>query len=152
MKKHISTHPRFVFDQRRPAIVIAASWMCSGVRIINYLKALITDLRKDILFLGYQAKDTIGRKIQKYGPQNGYAQIDNKKYTFAVGVETISGYSDHADQDNLLHFIKGILKKPPLIRLVHWEPYAQETLKVKIGAAFPEIAVERGREFEGKLP
>ena len=91
MKKHISTHPRFVFDQRQPAIVIAASGMCSGGRIIGYLKALITDARTDILFFGYQAKGTIGRKIQKYGPQNGYVQIDNKKYMFAAGVETISG-------------------------------------------------------------
>ena len=128
----------------RPAIVIATSGMCSGGRIVNYLKALIEDPRTDILFVGYQAKGTIGRKIQKYGPQNGYVQMDNKKYTIAAGVETISGYSAHAGQDNLLRFIKGIRKKPSLIRLVHGEPYAQEALQEKIGAAFPEIVVERG--------
>jgi metallo-beta-lactamase family protein len=60
----------------RPAIVIAASGMCSGGRIVTYLKALIEDPRKDILFVGYQAKGTIGPKIQKYGPKNGYVQID----------------------------------------------------------------------------
>ena len=134
----------------RPAIVIAASGMCSGGRIVNYLKALIADPRTDILFVGYQAKGTDGRKIQKYGPQNGYVQMDNKKYTIAAGVATISSYSAHADQDNLLRFIKGIRKKPSLIRLVHGEPYAQEALKKKIGDAFPEIMVERGNEFEGK--
>mgnify|MGYP003753866345 FL=1 len=128
----------------RPAIVIAASGMCSGGRIVNYLKALIEDPRTDILFVGYQAKGTIGRKIQKYGPQNGYVQMDNKRYTIAAGVETISGYSAHAGQDNLLRFIKGIRKKPSLIRLVHGEPYAQEALQEKIGETFPEIAVERG--------
>jgi metallo-beta-lactamase family protein len=59
-------------------------------------------------------------------------------------VETISGYSAHAGQDNLLCFIKGIRKKPSLIRLVHGEPHSQAALQEKIGAAFPEIAVERG--------
>jgi metallo-beta-lactamase family protein len=128
----------------RPAIVITASGMCSGGRIVNYLKALIADPRTDILFVGDQAKGTIGRKIQKYGPQNGYVQMDNKRYTIAAGVETISGYSAHAGQDNLLRVIKGIRKKPSLIRLVHGEPYAQEALQEKISEAFPEIAVERG--------
>jgi metallo-beta-lactamase family protein len=128
----------------RPAIVIAASGMCSGGRIVNYLKALIADPRTDVLFVGYQAKGNIGRKIQKYGPQNGYVQMDNKRYTIAAGVETISGYSAHACQDNLLRFIKGIRKKPSLIHLVHGEPYAQEALQEKISEAFLEIAVERG--------
>jgi metallo-beta-lactamase family protein len=126
--------------------------MCSGGRIVNYLKGLIEDPRTDTLFVGYQAKGTIGRKIQKYGPQNGYVQMENKRYTIAAGVETISGYSAHAGLDNLLRFIKGIQKKPSLIRLVHGEPYAQEALQEKIGVAFPESAVERGSEFEGKLP
>jgi metallo-beta-lactamase family protein len=134
-----------------PAIVIAASGMCSGGRIVIYLKALIADPRTDILFVGYQAKGTIGRKIQKYGPQNGYVQMDNKRYTIAAGVETISGYSAHAGQDNLLRFIKGIRKKPSLIRLVHGEPHAQDALHEKIGAASPEIMVERGSELKGEL-
>ena len=124
--------------------MIAASGMCSGCRIVNYLKALIADPRTDILFVDYQAKGTIGWKIQKYGPQNGYVQMDNKRYTIAAGVETISGYSAHAGQDNLLRFIKGILKKPSLIRLLHGEPHAQAALQEKIDAVFPEIAVERG--------
>ena len=135
----------------RPSIVIAARGMCSGGRIVNYLKGLIEDPRTDILFVGYQAKGTIGRKIQKYGHQNGYVQMDNKRYTIAAGVETISGYSAHAGQDNLMRFIKGIRKMPSLIRLVHGEPYAQAALQEKIGAAFPEITVERGSELKGNL-
>jgi metallo-beta-lactamase family protein len=144
---HHDEHQRtvqYLKKSGRPAIVLAASGMCSGGRIVNYLKALIEDPRTDILFVGYQAKGTIGRRIQTYGPQNGYVQMDNKKYTIAAVVETISGYSAHAGQDNLLRFIKGIRKKPSMIRLVHGEPYAQEALQDKIGAVFPEITVERG--------
>jgi len=133
-------------------LTLGSTLMCSGGRIVDYLEALIVDPRTEILFVGYQAISTIGRKIQKYGPQNGYVQIDNKKYTIAAGVETISGYYAFAGQDNLLRFIKGIRKKPSLIRLVHGEPHVQEALKEKIGTTFPEIAVERRRKFEGNLP
>jgi predicted metal-dependent RNase len=60
-------------------------------------------------------------------------------------VESISGYSGHANQVNLLRFIKGIRKKRSVICLEYWELFAQEALKEKIGAAFPEITVESGR-------
>ncbi len=65
----------------KPAIIIAASGMCNGGRIMNYLKALIGHPHTDILFVGYQADGTPGRIIQKYGPQNGYVTIDGEKYT-----------------------------------------------------------------------
>jgi metallo-beta-lactamase family protein len=61
-------------DARRPAVVIAASGMCSGGRIVNYLKALIADPRTDVLFVGYQAKGTIGRKIQNTVPKTGMSR------------------------------------------------------------------------------
>jgi metallo-beta-lactamase family protein len=65
-------------------------------------------------------------------------------------VETINGYLAHAGKANLLRFTKGIQRKPSVICLLHGQLYAQEALQEKIGAAFPEIAVERGSEFEGK--
>jgi len=49
-----------------PAIVIAGTGMCTGGRIIDHLKAGITDRKNDIFFVGYQAKGTPGRDILKY--------------------------------------------------------------------------------------
>lgn len=65
----------------RPAIVIAASGMCSGGRIVNYLKALLGDPRHDVLFKGYQAAGTRGRDIQQNGPRGGWVELDGQRYT-----------------------------------------------------------------------
>ncbi len=113
----------------RPCIVIAASGMCSGGRIVNYLKAMITDPRTDILFSGYQAVGTPGRSIQRYGPQGGYVILDGKRYDIRARIHTISGYSAHADQKNLVNFIKRMRKRPQHVRLVHGEPDAQQALR-----------------------
>lgn len=59
----------------RPCIVIAASGMCAGGRVVNYLKALIEEPSTDILFTGYQAVGTTGRDIQKYGERHGYVEL-----------------------------------------------------------------------------
>ena len=63
----------------RPAIVIAASGMCAGGRIQNYLEALLSDARTDVLFVGYQARGTPGRAIQQYGPRGGYVRLGEKR-------------------------------------------------------------------------
>ena len=56
----------------QPAIVIAGNGMCSSGRIVNYLKAMLSDERHDVLFVGYQADGTAGRQIQRFGSRNGY--------------------------------------------------------------------------------
>ena len=112
----------------RPCIVIAASGMCSGGRIVNYLKATIGDPRTDILFSGYQAVGTPGRAIQQYGPRGGYVILDGKRLDIRARIHTISGYSAHADQKNLVNFIKRMRKHPKHVRLIHGEHDAQQAL------------------------
>jgi metallo-beta-lactamase family protein len=116
----------------RPAIVIAASGMCSGGRIVNYLKAMLGDARHDLLFVGYQAAGTPGRIIQQYGPRGGYVEIDGKRYEIRAGVHTISGYSAHADQKDLINFIGRMRRKPQQVRLVHGDEEAKQTLAVEL--------------------
>jgi len=125
----------------RPCIVLAASGMCSGGRIVNYLKALIEDPRTDILFVGYQAQGTAGRTIQKYGPKRGYVELDGKRYQIAAAVHTLSGYSAHADQKNLLNFVRRMRKKPEEIRLVHGDREAKRTLQRVLQETVPEAEV-----------
>ena len=117
----------------RPAIVIAGSGMCTAGRIVNYLKAMLGDERHDVLFVGYQAEGTPGREIQRNGPQQGTVLLDGERYRIRAGVQSIGGYSAHADQQGLLRFVKGIKHRPRDIRLVHGEEGAKRALMGELG-------------------
>jgi metallo-beta-lactamase family protein len=125
----------------RPAIVIAASGMCSGGRIVNYLKAMLADPRHDVLFVGYQAAGTPGRAIQTYGPKGGYVDLDGQRITIRAGIHTLGGYSAHADQKDLLNFIGRMRHKPKQIRLVHGDEDAKQTLATALRQRHPQIEV-----------
>ncbi|AWY01074.1 MBL fold hydrolase [Marinomonas primoryensis] len=132
----------YLHRQTRPAIVIAASGMCAGGRIVNYLKALLGDERNDVLFVGYQAAGTPGRDILRFHDKpNGYVMFDGERYPIKAKVQQISGYSAHAGQQDLLNFIKRMRVKPGKIHLVHGDDGAKQTLKGLIELAHPECEV-----------
>ncbi|MCK5664481.1 MAG: MBL fold metallo-hydrolase, partial [Thiotrichaceae bacterium] len=72
-QEHMAT-VAYLQKTARPCVVLAASGMCAGGRIVNYLKALIEDKRTDILFVGYQAEGTEGREIQQFAEKQGYVE------------------------------------------------------------------------------
>lgn len=117
-----------------PAVVIAGSGMCTGGRIVNYLKALLGDARHNILFVGYQAQGTPGHDIQKFGPQGGFVSLDGERYEIRAKVHTISGYSAHAGQVDLINFIKRMRRRPREVRLIHGDDEAKRTLKMRLDA------------------
>jgi metallo-beta-lactamase family protein len=135
--------------ERRPAIVIAASGMCAGGRILDYLKAMIGDPRHDILFVGYQAVGTPGWAIQTYGPRGGYVELDGRRYDIRARVHTLGGYSAHADQQNLLDFIGAMTPPPRQVILVHGERRAKAALRAALLARFPTIEVRLGGGSDG---
>ncbi|WP_370693671.1 MBL fold metallo-hydrolase RNA specificity domain-containing protein [Oceanobacter sp. 3_MG-2023] len=125
----------------RPAIVIAASGMCAGGRIVNYLKALLPDKRTDVLFVGYQAKGTPGRDIQYWGPEGGYVVLDGDRVTIRANIQTLSGYSAHADQPDLINFVRR-MRYPSLdIRIVHGDSAAKQALKSRLQTMLPDARV-----------
>ena len=138
-EEHLQTVD-YLAKSGRPAVVIAASGMATGGRVVNYLKRMLGDERHAVLFTGYQAAGTPGRAIQQYGPRGGWVELDAERITIRANVETIGGYSAHADQANLLHFITRMRHWPREIRLIHGEPSAQQALKAQLLAA----AKERG--------
>ena len=118
-------------------MVIAASGMVSGGRVVNYLKRMLGDPRHCVLFTGYQGAGTTGRDIQRYGPRGGWVELDGERITIRARVETVSGYSAHADGQDLLNFVR---RPPRHIRLVHGERHAQQALR----EALLNWAVEAG--------
>lgn len=129
-----------------PAIVIAASGMCSGGRIVNYLKAMLGDPRHDILFCGYQAAGTPGREILAQARRGGTVMLDGRPHEIRAQVHSISGYSAHADRQDLLNFIGRMRGKPRQVRLVHGEDAAKQALAQALRAQHPgmEVVVPEG--------
>lgn len=117
----------FLQSSGEPCIVIAASGMCAGGRMQNYLQALLPDPRTDVVFVGYQAEGTPGRDIQHYGPQGGYVELDGERVTIRAGVHTLGGYSAHADQGELLDFVLQA-RHVGRVGLIHGSPAAQKAL------------------------
>ena len=107
-----------------PAIVIAASGMCTGGRVVNYLKEFIGQPETDVVFVGYQAIGTPGRYIQ----DSDWVKLDGKRYDIRAHSHQLSGYSAHADQSDLLRFVEGMPQPPKAIRLVHGEAEAKAVL------------------------
>ncbi|WP_312484564.1 MBL fold metallo-hydrolase [Stutzerimonas nitrititolerans] len=136
-----SDHQRIVnhlTQTARPAIVIAGGGMCSGGRIVNYLKAMLGDKRHNVLFVGYQAKGTPGHAIQTYGPKGGYVNLDGERFDIRAGISSIGGYSAHADQNGLVDFVTGMQQWPTEIRIVHGEQEAKQTLADRLYAEYAQ--------------
>jgi metallo-beta-lactamase family protein len=127
--------------------------MCSGGRIVSYLKQFLKDETADIIFVGYQARGTLGRNIQKYASitdksksaKTGYVFIDGKRIDINASVHTISGYSAHADQNGLINFVKRMRYKPKHIKIVHGDENAKEILADKYQQLLPYAKIEIAR-------
>ncbi|WP_330961905.1 MBL fold metallo-hydrolase [Photobacterium sp. 53610] len=121
-----------------PAVIVAASGMCTGGRIMSYLEALLPDPRTDLLLIGYQARGTLGRELQNGAKA---VMIHNSRIEVKARVHTMTGYSAHADQNDLVRFVRGIEQGPNEIRLVHGDRPAQEALAKRLRKIKPDAKV-----------
>jgi metallo-beta-lactamase family protein len=118
-------------DQPRPIMVVASSGMLTGGRIMHHLKDFLPDPACTLLFIGYQAEGTLGRHLQGGGKT---ARIDHAEYEVRCRVVSISGFSAHADVNELTawlaHFAgsaagaDGGATPPKRVFLVHGDPDA----------------------------
>lgn len=129
-REHMSTLD-YIVEQKLPAIVVAGSGMCTGGRVVNYLKRLIGVPSTDIVFCGYQASRTPGSYIQR---GSDWVRLDGKKFDIRADVHQLSGYSAHADQNDLIRFVEGFESKPKQIRLVHGEYQVKNTFAAELEA------------------
>jgi metallo-beta-lactamase family protein len=131
----------------RPAVVIAASGMAAGGRVVSYLKAMLGDERHCVLFIGYQAPGTPGHAIQRHGARGGWVELDGVRYHVRARIESIGGYSAHADRKDLVNFVRRMRHWPREVRLIHGERGAQLALK----QALEEAARAHGRTLQVTL-
>ena len=134
---------------RRPAIIISASGMCEGGRVLHHLRGNIGDPKTTILFVGFQAENTLGRKLLQ---GDKIARIYGEEFEVRAKIEEIDGYSAHADEGELMDFIAAIPNKPERVFVVHGEPDAANAMAAglsKLGIK-NVIVPKRGDRFEVK--
>ena len=116
-------------DLKYPAIIISASGMATGGRVLHHLTYRLGDHRTTVLFVGYQAAGTRGRNLQNGAER---IKIHGKEIRVRAAVETLDGLSAHADRDEVLGWVTAAERPPGEIYLVHGEREASEALAARL--------------------
>lgn len=124
------------------AIIISASGMCEAGRILHHLKNNIGNPKTTLLFVGYCAMNTLGRRIR-----DGEREVPilGERYPVRAKVETVDSFSGHADHSEMLDYFKRISGPKSRVWLVHGEP--ESALKLREGL----MAVHTGSIEIGEL-
>ncbi|MCI0682395.1 MAG: MBL fold metallo-hydrolase [Gemmataceae bacterium] len=103
---------------RDPCLIISASGMCETGRILHHLKNNIEDPRNTVLIIGFQAPETLGRRLVEKRPE---VRIHDKMYPLRAEVVVMNGFSCHADRDDFSAFLGPLAGQVGKTRLVHGE-------------------------------
>jgi len=112
------------------AIIISASGMCTGGRIIHHLKNNISHHGAHVMIVGYQANGTLGRKLVDGNP---VIRIHGDEYRVKANIHTIGGLSAHADVDDLMRWV-GNFKSMPHVHVVHGDTDPKQDFRAKLEA------------------
>ena len=112
-----------------PAIIISASGMAEGGRILHHLAYRLSDHRTTVLFVGFQAAGTRGRALQD---GRDMIKIYGREIPVRARIETLDGLSAHADRTEILAWLRGATTRPGRVHLVHGEPDARDALAASI--------------------
>jgi len=134
-------------DLRGPALIISASGMCEAGRILHHLRNNIEDPRNMVLITGFMAEHTLGRKIVEKQPE---VPIFGEPVRLRAEVVKLNELSGHADQRELLEWMKPVARSLRGLFLVHGEPAQAAALKAAIRDRYGLDAVipARGQSFE----
>ncbi|MFZ2071763.1 MAG: beta-CASP ribonuclease aCPSF1 [Halobacteriota archaeon] len=111
-----------VIEDDEPSIILATSGMLNGGPVLEYLKRLAGDEKNTLIFVGYQAEGTLGRRIQKGWNEiqlSDDGKIGNVK--IKMDINTVDGFSGHSDRNQLMDFVRGIKPLPSKVMCMHGE-------------------------------
>lgn len=136
-----------VIFNKQPKVVIAASGMVTGGRVLSYLERYIGWPETTVIIIGYQGEGTRGRQLLEGASE---IKIRGKCYPVKAKVVEIETLSAHGDQKDLLNWLSDLEEKPKKVFLVHGEKDPAEELKMKIQEKYDlECYIpEMGEEFE----
>ena len=121
-----SDESKLINADRKPKVILSASGMCEAGRIRHHLKHNLWRSESTVLFVGYQAEGSLGRKLQ-----NGAKAVKLFGEEIAVNarIASLHGTSGHADRDGLLKWLQGFREKPGLVFVNHGDDDACEAFK-----------------------
>jgi len=136
---------------RRPYMIVASNGMLTGGRVVGHLRELIDDPAAVILFVGYQGEGTLGAHLQQ-GVRT--VRLDGQVRQVRCRVRSISGFSAHADEPELLAWLGGFTRGrqpgapgfPRRVFLVHGDPGPQAALEPKVRALGLDPYIPRWHE------
>jgi len=133
--------------RNEPCVIISASGMCTAGRIKHHLANNISDSRATVVFVGYQANGTLGRVIQS---GTDPVRIFGEWHPLRAEVQTIHGFSAHADRDELLGWFEALAGTPKRTFVVHGEEQASLSFAGALRDRFrANVKVPRlGQSFE----
>jgi metallo-beta-lactamase family protein len=116
----------------RPIMIVASNGMLTGGRVIHHLRDIIGDPRAILLFVGYQGEGTLGAHLQAGATE---VKIDGQPHQVLCEVRSISGFSAHADESELLDWLRHFAaapRRPRRVFLVHGDPEAEAALAPRV--------------------
>lgn len=119
-----------ITSNRFPKVVISASGMATGGRVLHHINAFGPDPKSTILFSGFQAAGTRGRDMLQGARE---VKIHGQWVPIRAEVADLPMLSAHADADELMRWLSGFRRAPQKVFIVHGEPDASEALRVRIG-------------------
>ena len=119
--------------RRGPMVIVSASGMLSGGRVLHHLKHRLPDRDTTLLFVGFQAAGTLGRRILE-GARD--VRIHGQPVRVRAEVREIPALSAHADQRGLIEWVASIKSPPRTVFLVHGEPASREALAAALRTAY----------------
>ena len=132
---------------RKPKIILSASGMCDAGRIRHHLKHNLWDSKNSIVFVGYQAEGTLGRRLLE-GEKN--VTLFGEEIAVRAQIHNLEGFSGHADQPELYRWLCGFEEKPGKIFLVHGEEESKRAFAdyVYVNKGWDCHVVEGFEEFD----
>jgi metallo-beta-lactamase family protein len=116
---------RALNDVKEPCIIVSASGMCEGGRVVHHLQHALGDARNAVLFVGFQAEGTLGRRLRDGAPD---VNVFGEPMHVRAEIVPLDGFSAHADQREILDWVARLQPQPRTIFLVHGEIGPMETL------------------------
>ncbi|MFB6217535.1 MAG: MBL fold metallo-hydrolase RNA specificity domain-containing protein, partial [Candidatus Aenigmatarchaeota archaeon] len=117
--KAIGSHSerKEVYDSG-PCVILTTSGMVTGGPVMSYLKKLAPEEKNAMIFVGYQAEGTLGRKIQGGRSQ---VEIDGERVDINLDTHTVSGFSAHSDRQQIINFTRNLRSSPNRVLVNHGE-------------------------------